>query len=85
MNMQPDLTLTLLQGVCEAINDPTFQMDVTNREPRFQYLVQAQNLIGWNHLLKGRFSHHWLQYQQVHIYFDPGTDSTKKSGEQWLK
>jgi hypothetical protein len=84
-NTQPDLTLILLQGVREAIRDPNYQMDATNRETRFQLLVQAQNLIGWNHLLKGRFSHHWIQCQQVHIYLDPDTDSTKQSGEQWLK
>jgi hypothetical protein len=84
-NTQPDLTLLLLQGVRGALHDPMFQMTATNREPRFQYLVTAQNQIGWNHILKGRFSHHWLQLQQVHIYIGPDTNSTKQSGEQWLK
>jgi hypothetical protein len=57
----------------------------TNREPRFKYLIDAQNIIGWNQFIKGRFSHHWVQCQQVHIYLDPDTDSTKQSGEIWLK
>jgi hypothetical protein len=60
-------------------------MDMTNREPRFKLLIQAQNLIGWNHLIKGRLTHHWIQCQQAHIYLDPDTDSTKQSGEIWLK
>jgi hypothetical protein len=86
---QPGLTLILIQGVRGALHDPLFQMPATNRETRFQYLVTAQNQIGWNHILRGRFSHHWLQLQlqlqQVHIYLDPDTDSTKQSGEIWLK
>jgi hypothetical protein len=82
---QPDLQIILLQGVKEAIKDPNYQMNTTNREPRFQLLIQAQNLIGWNHLIKGRLSHHWIQCQQAHIYLDPDTDSTKQSGEIWLK
>jgi hypothetical protein len=77
--------ILLLQGVRGALNDPNFQMNNTNRETQFNYLVNAQNIIGWNHLLKGRFSHHWVQCQQVHIYLDPETDSTKQSGTQWLK
>jgi hypothetical protein len=82
---QPDLTIILLQGVRGTLNDPSYQMNVATREPRFQYLVTAQNKIGWQHILKGRFSHHWLQCQQLHIYLDPDIDSTKNTGERWLK
>jgi hypothetical protein len=67
------------------LNNPDYQMMVATREPRFQYLVSAQNTIGWQHLLKGRFSHHWLQCQQLHIYLDPDIDSTKNTSERWLK
>jgi hypothetical protein len=84
-NTQPDLTLILLQGVRGAIHNPEFQMDIATREPRFQYLVTAQNAIGWQHIMKGRFSHHWLQCQQAHIYLDPDIDETKNTGERWLK
>jgi hypothetical protein len=84
-NTQPDLTIILLQGVRGALHDPSYQMNIATREPRFQYLVNAQNKIGWQHLLKGRFSHHWLQCQQLHIYLDPSIDSTKNTGERWLK
>jgi hypothetical protein len=52
---QPDLTIILLQGVRVALNDPSYQMNIATREPRFQYLVNAQNKIGWQHLLQGRF------------------------------
>jgi hypothetical protein len=82
---QPDLAIILMQGVREAIKYPNYQMEESNREHRFTILVQAQNLIGWNHILKGRFSHHWIQCQQAHIYLDPDTDSKKQSGEIWLK
>jgi hypothetical protein len=82
---QPDLTLILLQGVRGALHNPTFQMPVGPREPVFQFLVAAQNQIGWDHLLKGRFSHHWLQVQQLHIHLNPDIDDTKQSSERWLK
>jgi hypothetical protein len=39
-----------------------------NREASFELLVSSQNDIGWSHLLRGRFSHHWGQIQQDHIY-----------------
>jgi hypothetical protein len=82
---QPDLTLILLQGVRGALNDSSYQMTAEAREPRFQYLVKAQNKIGWQHILKGRFSHHWLQCQQLHIYLDPDIDPKKNTAERWLK
>jgi hypothetical protein len=82
---QPDLKLILMQGIRGGFTDPTFQMNTDNRETRFKYLIDAQNIIGWNQIFKGRFSHHWLQCQQVHIYLDPDTDSRKQSGEIWLK
>jgi hypothetical protein len=28
---------------------------------------------------------YWLQCQQLHIYLDPDIDSTKNTGERWLK
>jgi hypothetical protein len=82
---QPDLRMILMQGIRGAFNDSEFQMNTDNREPRFKYLIDAQNIIGWNQIFKGRFSHHWLQCQQVHIYLDPDSDSLKQSGEIWLK
>jgi hypothetical protein len=85
MDTQPDLSLMLIQGICVAIIDPTYQMPEENRKIRFKPLVREQNSIGWNHILKGRFSHKWVQCQQLHIHLDPGTDSTKQSGEIWLK
>jgi hypothetical protein len=60
-------------------------MTVATREPCFQYLVTAQNKIGWQHILKGRFSHHWLLFQQLPIYLDHDIDATKNTGERWLK
>jgi hypothetical protein len=82
---QPDLTLILLQGIRGALSNPTFQMSAANREPQFVSLVNAQNKIGWQHILKGRFSNRWLQIQQLHIRTDPDIDPTTQSSERWLK
>jgi hypothetical protein len=82
---QPDLSLILIQGICGAIIGPTYQMSEENQEICFKHLVRKQNRIGWHHILKGRLSHQWVQCQQLHIHSDPGTDSTKQSGEIWLK
>jgi hypothetical protein len=84
-NTQPDLTIILLQGIRGALLDSEYQMALGTREKRFFYLVEAQNAIGWDHLLKGRFSHHWLLCQQLHIHLDPDIDSNTASSEQWLK
>jgi hypothetical protein len=83
---QPDLILILLlQGIRGALSNPTFQMSVANREPKFVSLVNAQNKIGWQHILKGRFSNRWLQIQQLHIRTEPDIDPTTQSSERWLK
>jgi hypothetical protein len=81
---QPDLILILLQGIRGALSNPTFQMSVANREPKFVSLVNAQNKIGWQHILKGRFSNRWLQIQQIHIRTDPDIDPTTQSSQRTL-
>jgi len=83
---QPDLQCILMVGVRGALqNDPLFDMPTTNREPSFELLVSSQNDIGWDHLLKGRFSHHWVQIQQDHIDHEPDVSSKKFTGQRWLK
>jgi hypothetical protein len=81
INTQPDVSLILIQGIRGALNDPEYQMNTEHRETRFQYLVEAQNRIGWQHMLKGRCSHHWIQIQQHHIQLDPDIDESKQSGD----
>jgi hypothetical protein len=82
---QPDIALLLIQGIRGALSNPLYQMNPNNREPRFRMLVNAQNRIGWQHILKGRFSHHWTQTQGRHIIDDPALDASKQTGDQWLK
>ena len=60
-------------------------MDPNNRKPIFQTLVNSQNSIGWQHLLMGRFSNHWIQIQGQPILDDAEKDQEKQSGERWLK
>jgi hypothetical protein len=65
---QPDLQKILMVGIQGALqDDPFFDMHTNNREPSFEMLVSSQNDIGWSHLLRDRFSHHWVQLQQDHI------------------
>jgi hypothetical protein len=82
---QPDLIIILLQGIRGAFSDQRYQMHTHNREHRFRLLVQAQNKIGWQHIMKGRFSQHWTHVQNKHIDDDPDIDSEKQSGDRWLK
>jgi hypothetical protein len=60
-------------------------MNPNNREPIFRALVNSQNKIGWQHLLKGRFSKQWTQIQGRHIMDDPDIDPEKQSSDRWLK
>jgi hypothetical protein len=62
-------------------------MNPNNREPVFPMLVNSQNTIGWQHLLKGRFSKQWTNIQgRRHILEDPELDhQEKQSGGRWLK
>ena len=54
-----------IQGALQ--DDPLFDMPTTNREVSFELLVSSQNDMGWSHLLRGRFSRHWVQIQQDHM------------------
>ena len=86
LHTQPDLKTILLLGISGALqDDPTLEMDTTNREPDFEILVSCQNDIGWSHLLRGCFSHHWVQIQQAHIDKDDEICSKTNSGSGWLK
>jgi hypothetical protein len=85
LKTQPDLKMIPLTGVAGALLDPRDEMSTSNREPSFKLLVHSQNEIGWNHLLKGRFSHHWIQLQQAYINQDDTISSSKKfTDERWL-
>jgi hypothetical protein len=48
-------------------------------------LVNSQNKLGWQHLLKGRFSKQWTKIQGRHILEDPELDQEKQSGGRQLK
>jgi hypothetical protein len=74
IHIQPDLnkTLLLLLGIKDAL-PPRLELHMmtTHCEASFAMLVIiSQNDIGWSHLLRGRFSHHWVQVQQAHINRD---------------
>jgi hypothetical protein len=61
-------------------------MNPNNCEPVFRMLVNSQNKIGWQHLLKGCFSKQWTKIQGRHILEDTlELDQEKESGGRWLK
>ena len=70
----------MIQGVRGALANPQFQVN-----PNFRALVNSQNNIGWQHLLKGCFSNQWIQIQGRHILDRPEIDQEKQSSERWLK
>ena len=83
---QPDLAMILMVGIQGALqDDPLFDMPTDNREASFELLVSSQNDIGWSHLLRGRFSHHWVQIQQHHIDHEDEISSKKFTGQRWLQ
>jgi hypothetical protein len=48
-------------------------------------LVNSQNKIGRQHLLKGHFSKQWTKIHGRHILEDLELDQEKQSGGRWLK
>jgi hypothetical protein len=61
-------------------------MNPNNRKPVFCMLVNSQNKVGWQHLLKGCFSKQWTKIQGRHILEDPELDQEKQSARRrWLK
>jgi hypothetical protein len=86
LHTQPDLQMILMVGLDGALqDDPLFDMPTDHREASFELLVSSQNDIGWSHLLRGRFSHHWVQIQQHHIDHDDEISSKKFTGQRWLQ
>jgi hypothetical protein len=55
-------------------------MATTDHEARFAFLIDSQNDIGWTHLLRGHFSHHWTQIQQQHITLDDDISPKQLTG-----
>jgi hypothetical protein len=59
-------------------------MNANDSEPSFVSQL-PQNQVGWQRILKGRSSHHWIQIQGRHVLDNPELSSEKTSGEGWLK
>jgi hypothetical protein len=79
---QADLQMILMVGIQGALqDDPLFDMPTDNRERSFETSVSSQNDVGWSHLLRGRFSHHWVQPQQDHVDRKDEVSSKKFTGQ----
>jgi hypothetical protein len=59
-------------------------MNPNNRKNAFCMLVNSQNKIGWQHLLKGCFSKQWTKIEGRHILEDPELNQEKQSGGRCL-
>ena len=78
--------MILMVGIQGALqNDPIFDMPTDNCEGSFELLFSSQHDIGWSHLLRGRFSRHWIQIQQDHIDHEDEVSSKKFTGQHWLQ
>jgi hypothetical protein len=77
--------MILLLGIQHALVNQDYTVSRDNREASFEMLVDSQNDIGWTHLLRGRFSHHWVQLQQAHINSEDEISSKKFTGQRWLQ
>ena len=83
---QLDLQCILMVGIQGALqDDPLFDVLTTNCEASFELLVSSECNIGWSHLLRGRFSHHWVQIQQDHIDHEHKVSSKKFTSQRWLQ
>ena len=68
----------MLDGVESVIsNQPTTPISAP---AHLQHLLDAQNAIGWEHLLRGRMAIQWITHQQTHL---EGPLDPKKNGVTW--
>ena len=65
MKTHPILQDIALDGITKHLEDR--QPDPYRYPEEYHMLVQAQNSIGWDNFLKGRFSKLWSHHQQQHI------------------
>jgi hypothetical protein len=71
---QPDLMIILLQGIRGTlahhikVSDANADPESGAKLPISCQCTRTKNQIGWTHILKGRFRHHWLQIHQLPTY-----------------
>jgi hypothetical protein len=84
---QHNLALMVIQGIQGALsNQPTLPTNEPQQPQKgVRHARQLTENIGWQHLLKGRFSKRWTKIQGRHILEDPDLDQQKQSGGRWLK
>ena len=78
LNTHPDLTTLLLEALHSVIRGTQpHQMTVP---PSVAAVAEAQDSIGWEHLMHGRLAQQWQQRQQQHL----GTSATtRNNGKTW--
>ena len=77
INTPVDTMELLLEGLKALFEDrdPT----TINFPASVQHIADSQAGIGWDQILRGRFSEEWAKYQQAHLgQYDP-----KKNGQTW--
>ena len=68
----------MVVGIQGAVQyNPLFDMPTNNREVSFELLVVT--------LLRGRFTHHWVQIQQDYIVHEEQVSSKNFTGQHWLQ
>jgi hypothetical protein len=86
----PELTWCLRAILASHIRgtEPRFGQQHGRDQPKFLELILAQQAIGWDQLVQGRFANHWSRRQEE--YLDDNNDTQKLdrryySGDIWVR
>ena len=66
LNSRPGLPELIVDGITSWIDERPLPTSYS-RQPALNNLIEQQTMIGWDHLLKGRFCVEWKILQQEHL------------------
>ena len=75
------LTALMLAGVATVLT-PGGNLQAIPAHPSVQHVAKAQEEIGWEQILKGRFAMEWRQHQRQHK--GPEVEGKKDSVQSWM-
>jgi hypothetical protein len=78
----PKLSDIMAAGLCSYFQSkPLDRSKFKEYNATYHNLILFQELIGWDHLQRGKMSKEWANLQQDYVYrTSPGTNLTKKNG-----
>ena len=82
IDTEPTLVRLILQGICLAHQSSTETLDEFDYPNSYHPAIRAQNKIGWQHFLRGRWSTEWTSLQRHHLLITGITDN-RTSSDKW--